>query len=231
MQPLFALIPSPLCGPATWTAVADELRRRDREAVVPVLADAGDNSAALYWQQHAEAARRALAGVAAERRVVLVGHSGAGPLLPVIGQALGHPVAAYVFADAGLPLAGASRLEARAAEAPAAAMAFYQMLAAGGRFPTWSDADLAEIVPDQAARRALLAELRPRALPFWQERVPVPAGWPDAPCAYLQFSPAYEMPAQQARQLGWPCCKIEAGHFHMLMDPPGVAEAILALVK
>jgi hypothetical protein len=189
MQPLFVLIPSPLCGPFTWASVADELRRRGRETVVTDLEDAGDNSAAPYWQQHAQAVRRELAELAVERTVVLVGHSGAGPLLPVIGQMLGHPVAAYVFADAGLPLAGASRLEARAVEAPASAAGFYRLLAAGGRFPAWSDADLGEIVTDPAARRALLAELRPRALPFWQERLPVPVTWPDAPCAYLQFSP------------------------------------------
>jgi hypothetical protein len=92
-----------------------------------------------------------------------------------------------------------------------------------------SVADLAEIVPDPAGRRALLAELRPRALPFWQERLPVPVNWPAAPCAYLQFSPGDDAPAAQARQLGWACCKIDAGHFHMLVDPVGVTEAILTL--
>jgi hypothetical protein len=230
MQPLFVLIPSPLCGPFTWAAVADELRRRGREAVTPALEDAGDNRAAPYWQQHAQAVRRVLAAVAAERPVALVGHSGAGPLLPVIGQTLGRPVAAYVFADAGLPLAGASRLEARAVEAPTAAARFYRLLATGARFPAWSDADLGEIVPDPAVRRAVLAELRPRALSFWQERLPVPVDWPDAPCAYLQLSPGYDAPAAQARQLGWAYGKIDAGHFHMLVDPVGVTEAILTLV-
>jgi hypothetical protein len=231
MQPLFVLIPSPLCGPFTWAAVAEELRRHGNEALVPPLEDTGTNSAAPYWQQHAEDGRRSLAPVATDRAVVLVGHSGAGPLLPLIGQAAGHPVAAYIFVDAGLPVDGATRLEMLASEEPEFAAEFGQMLAAGGRFPTWSDADLQEIVPDAAARQALLAELRPRSLAFWQEPIPVPAGWPDAPCTYLQFSPAYDAPAARALAAEWPTRKIAAGHFHMLVDLGAVSTALLALVE
>src|SRR6478609_2526708 len=118
MQPVFVLVPSPLCGPFTWAATAEELRQRGWEAVVPALEDTGDNASIPYLQQHAESVRRALALVAADRAVILVGHSGAGPLLLALGAAGGHPVAAYVFVDAGIPQDGASRLDLMVAEAP-----------------------------------------------------------------------------------------------------------------
>src|SRR6266508_4608305 len=62
-------------------------------------------------------------------------------------------------------------------------------LEAGGRFPGWNDRDLAPIVPDPAARAALLASLRPRALDFFTEPLPGDQpSWPDAPCGYLHLA-------------------------------------------
>ena len=73
----------------------------------------------------------------------------------------------------------------------------------------------------------MVAELRPRQLDFFTEPIPVFAGWPDAPCAYIQFSPVYEPLAIQARQAGWQVHRLEAGHFHMLVDPSAVTDMIL----
>ena len=57
-------------------------------------------------------------------------------------------------------------------------------------------------------------------------------GWPDAPCAYLRFgaNPAYDAAAAEAQRRGWPLRSIEGDHFHMLVDPAGVADALLDLV-
>jgi pimeloyl-ACP methyl ester carboxylesterase len=227
--PLFVLVHSPLVGPTTWEPVAVALRERDWEVAVPALWD-NDTPEPPYWQQHAEAVVRGLGGVEAARPVILAGHSGAGPLLPAIGAQLAQPVAIYLFVDAGIPADGLSRLDGIRREAPEWAAEFEQELRAGGMFPAWTDADLAEIVPDAGLRRALLAELHPRALAFFTEPIPGPRGWPDAPCIYLQFSAAYDVPADYAQAAGWPIRRLEAGHFHMLVEPEAVAGAMLELV-
>jgi hypothetical protein len=195
---VFLLVHSPLVGPLTWSPVADELSRRGMAAVVPDLAAAGD-IAPPYWRQHAEAAARAAGNVPAGRPLVLVGHSGAGPLLPAVCQALGRPVAAYLFVDAGIPEDGESLL---GPPDSGFARELRELYAAGGRFPNWGDADLLEIIPDPEMRRRLLAELRPQPFAFWEESLPVAPGWPDAPCGYLQFSPVYDAPAARARERG-----------------------------
>ena len=80
-------------------------------------------------------------------------------------------------------------------------------------------------------RRRLLAELRPRPLAFFTEPIPaVFAGWPDAPCAFLQYSSAYDVPARRAKEAGWRYREIAAGHFHMLVDPAPVANTLLDLI-
>jgi len=229
LSPLFVLVHSPLVGPTTWEPVAVALRGRGQEVAVPALWD-NDTPAPPYWQQHAESVVRGLGAVEADRPVVLAGHSGAGPLLPAIAARLAQPVAVYLFVDAGLPLNGASRLDGMALEAPDWAAQFAQELRDGARFPDWADEELAEIVPDAGRRQALLDELHPRDLAFFEEIIPVPDDWPDAPCAYLQFSAAYDGPARQAQAAGWPFRRLDAGHFHMLVEPEAVAAALVVLV-
>ncbi len=225
-----ALIHSPLVGPVTWEPVAAELRRRGFQVIVPVFSD-HPGARLPYWKQHAQSAARAIQQEAGGSPVILVGHSGAGPILPAIRQAIGSPVAAYLFVDAGLPKAGATRLQLMEMESPEWAAEFRQFIEAGGRFPSWSEKDLAEIVPDSRLRVALLAQLRPRGMDFFTEPIPVFSQWPDAACAYLHFSPPYDQAAAQAQQLGWSVQKLEAGHFHMLVDPSAVVDELLKLIE
>jgi len=223
---LFVLVPSPLVGPFTWSSTADELMARGHEVL---LADVSDEGTGSWWQRHATSAAHALK----ERRgeVVLVGHSGVGALLPLIAQAAAIRPAAYVFVDAGLPQDGRTRLDEIQNENASFADELRAHLAAGGRFPEWTDADLAEIVPDPSVRSRLLSELRPRALDFFDEPIPTPDGWPDAGWAYLQFSEAYDRAAAQARRRGSAFARLDGGHFHMLVDPAAVAEAIIGLAR
>jgi hypothetical protein len=227
MDTAFVLIHSPLVGPLTWSLVAETLARQGIKTILPALTDVGNGSP--FWRQHAEAVARSVEQHPPDLPLVLVGHSGAGPLLPVIGQQIGRPIGAYLFVDAGIPVDGQCRLDLMASEDPAFARGFREHLIAGGHFPTWTDDDLAAILPEPRPRQQLIAELRPRALAFFAEPIPVFAGWPDAPCAYLQFSSAYDVPAQRARDAGWPYRAIAAGHFHMLVDPVAVADALLDL--
>lgn len=227
---LFVLIHSPIVGRLTWRLVAEEMQQRGLSAIVPAVDDA-PASADPFWKQHADSVAGEMNDIPSDTPVILVAHSGAGPLLPVIGASILHPVRAYVYVDAGIPRDRATRLDLMKNEDPKWAAAFQEDLVRGERFPTWSFDDLQEVIPDLAVRKEMVAELRPRGLDFFTEPIPVFEGWPDAPCVYIQFSAPYEKPAQQARRQGWIVEKINAGHFHMLADPSAVTDMIIAAVN
>lgn len=229
-QITFVLIHSPLVGPLTWELVRHELARRGVEAVTPAVTDR-PTSALPFWKQHAESAASQLSAIPQSRSIVWVAHSGAGPLLPVIRHLLPNPLSAYMFIDAGIPHNGFSRLDLLGLESQTWAEQFHQTLLQGARFPTWSSDDLRAIIPDDELRRKMIAEINPRALPFFTESIPVFAGWPDGPCAYIQLSAPYDSNARQARQLGWLVQVLSAGHFHMLVDPSAMAEVIIQTVQ
>ena len=220
------LIHSPLVGPLTWSRVAAEMRIRGVDVLVPALEDSTKSKEPL-WKQHAESVSRSLADLSPNTHLTLVAHSGAGPLLPTIRGSIVNPIYAYVFADAGIPRAGASRLDLMKSEDPDWAAQFEQELIRGARFPDWSLEDLKEVLPDESLRRQMVAELRPRGLEFFIEPIPVFDGWPDAPCIYIRFSQAYNQPAALAIEKGWIVELMKAGHFHMLVDPGTVTDRII----
>jgi hypothetical protein len=228
-SPAICLVHSPLAGPLTWRLVAEELARRGITAVVPRLANTANRDSG-YWQAHVATVAETLAPVPLKGRLILAGHSGAGPLLPAIRQALGRDVAGYLFVDAAIPENGKSRLDLF--ESVEAARAFLQA-AVDGVLPVWSEDDLRSAIPDDSLRRAFVAELRPVPLAVYEEPLPVFAGWPDAPCGYVRFgsNPAYRAAHQRARDEGWPEIRLEGGHFHMLAEPVAVADALVALVE
>lgn len=224
------LVHSPLLGPFNWSLVANELRRRGVAVVVPDLHGEGVDEERPYHQQHAQNSANALKTVPPNEPIVLVAHSGAGPLLPVIRQQLRQPIAAYLFVDAGIAQDGQSRLDMLAEELPEVAPQLRKLLVSGQRWPQWDDEDLADFIPDASLRKNLLAELTPQPFDFFDEPIPVFADWPDAPCAYLQLSAAYDYSAMEARRLGWLCDRLDGGHFHMLVDETAVTNAILQLL-
>jgi len=228
MERQFVLIHSPLVGPVTWSLIADELRTRGHDAIVPTLHDAEDSDAP-FWKQEVESVVPLLQRAGATIPMILVGHSGAGAFLPIVAQFTGRPVAAYLFVDAVLPLGGTSRLDEMTASAPELAAQLRRHLQTGGRYPEWTDEALLTQIPDDRLRRQMMGEIRPRPLAFFEEPIPTPQGWPDAPCGYLLFSPSYTQAAERARQTGWPCHELDGGHFHMLVDPMAVTDALVAM--
>ena len=221
MKQRFVLIHSPLVGPLTWQLVAQALSQRGAEVTVPVLRDAPD-AEQPFWQQHVSSIATALTAIPTQP-LVLVAHSGAGPLLPAIRQALPNPIIAYIFVDAGLPQPNATRLDLMQREDPAWAANFAEYLRQGHLYPTWTTADLQELVPDDQLREQLVNEQQPRGLAFFSEPIPVFSGWPDAHCAYVHLSAPYNSVAQWAAAAGWPVFTLAAGHFHMLVDPGAIA--------
>jgi pimeloyl-ACP methyl ester carboxylesterase len=220
---------SPLTGAAAWGELPDVLRERGHEVV---LLDVTDDVEPSYASRYVARAAVQIAAARPARPVHLVGHSGAGYLLPQIGAArrsARERVAGYVFLDAGAPHGrDATRLTLLRAEDPAAAGELEGLLERGGRFPPWRDEDLRELVPDDARRAALVASLRPRGVDFFTETLPYPGDWPDAPCGFLKLSSAYDVPARVARSRGWPVVSaaLAGGHFAPCTDPIGVAAAL-----
>jgi hypothetical protein len=223
---MHVLVHSPLVGPLTWNLVAQEMRSRGQDVLVPMLEELPE-SMDPFWKQHAESVSRSLADLPGRTHLTLVAHSGAGPLLPAIRQLMPNPVHAYVFVDAGIPRPELSRLELMKFEDSEWAATFETELKQGAAFPNWSLEDLKEVLPDESIRRQMVAELQPRGLGFFNEPIPVFDDWPDAPCIYIQFSQAYDQPAALAMEKGWIVEQLKVGHFHMLVDPSSVADRII----
>lgn len=215
-----ALLPSPLCGPTTWEPVARELAAASTDALVLDSADSGPP----YWKSAAELAARRLTAP-----TILVGHSGAGPLLAEIQRRTSH-VEALVFVDAGLPARG-SRLDAMGREDAEFAAELIQLLESGHRYPSWTEAVLHDLIPDHALRHRFAAELRPRGLDFFTEELPdPPPGWYER-AGYLLLSDTYESHARRAAELGMPVRTVDgAQHFAMLADPRRIADELATLI-
>ena len=216
----FVLVHSPLVGPVTWQPVRDELRRRGHPVVVARI---GSDDLPL-WSHHADEIAAAILTIPGP--AVLVAHSGAGVLLPAAGSRAVRPVGAYVFVDAQIPVDGLSRIDLWRAHEPVLVAAMEESLATGERGPFWDDAALRAEIPDEGLRGRFQAEVQARGQEFYGEAIEVFEGWPDAPCGYLQLTDAYEPYAAEAERRGWAVRRLEAGHFHMLVDPGEVADLL-----
>jgi len=190
-----------------------------------------DSDEAPYWQRHVAAVVCAVRDVPAGQPLVMVAHSGTGPLLPAIGGHLDRPVAGYVFVDAGLPgRDGQSRLDLFD---PAEAEQFRNSAIDGIVSRGWRNDDLLRALGFAAEdlRRRFAAEVPDVPLAVYEEPLPVSADWPGAPCGYLLFSGPYEPDAHEAPVRGWALRELPGGHFHMLVDPSAVADALLELAS
>jgi hypothetical protein len=228
-EPAFVLVHSPLVGPTSWLPVARELERRGRVAVVPSLLGVAE-APEPQWRHVPEAVRVATSEL--RRPAILVGHSGAGVLLPVIAEGLDLEVAALVFVDSLLPpRAGPLML------GPPAFMEQLRAMAADGVLPPWSrwfGADaMRELVPDERLRADLEAEMPRLPLSYFEAAVPLPDAWPDRrPCGYLLLSAEYEQSAAGARAYGWPVIEIHGvRHLAIATDPIPVTAALLELER
>ncbi len=234
-----ALLHSPLTSAAAWGRLPDLLGAGlGAGTAVPVhVVDVDDDQQPPYATRYvAAAARQLAAAVRPGEPLLLVAHSGAGPLLPQLAyarRAVHGPVRGYVFLDAALPRPGgtASRLDLLAAEDADLATAWRAVLEAGGTVPSWVDADLVDNVPDPADRARLLVGLRPRPLAYFTEPVPFPGDWPDAPCGFLRTSAGYDWSARVAAGRGWPVESVDAGHFAALAAPELTAQALARLLS
>lgn len=224
------LLHSPLVRASTWGELPDRLRGRGFDVVVT---DVIDDDEPPYAATYVARTAQQISAAAPEPPVGLIGHSGAGPLLPQVGfaqRAARRQVGAYVFVDASLPRAGATRLDLLRADDQGLAHRLQAELDQGELSPAWTDHDLAAIGLGPAERATVLAAVRPRRLAFFEETLPHPADWPDAPCGYLQTSPAYATAARVAGLRGFAVVAARGGHFAALAEPALLTEALTDLV-
>jgi hypothetical protein len=215
------LVHSPLVGPASWDLVAADLAGRGYEVSVPDLT----GTVAVgppYCSRQAEVIARGASG----RPVILIGHSGAGPLLAAAG-AIAGAVQGYVFVDAGLPIPGKTWMETVPSDLAAQVL---QMADDHGWLPPWprwwGEQALAGLIPDPGARRRFADGCPRLPLAMFEEVYPPLPRWPDAPAAYLLLSEAYQDEAARARELGWPVTEQASHHLALLTDPGLVAGSL-----
>jgi len=220
------LVHSPLVGPTTWDPVARALVERGRQVALPSLLGMED-SPAPFWRWAVDRLLHSLASE--EGPLTLVAHSGAGPLLPIVGAEADREISSYVFVDATIPAPTGST-----PVVPAEFLPSLEALVERGRLPRWSqwwdEGTMRALVPDDGLRRRLEEEMPSLPMAYFSEAIPVPTRWPDAPCAYILFSEAYEPVAADARFRGWPTRRIAGEHLHIVVDPESVAQALIEMV-
>ncbi|HEX2064965.1 MAG TPA: hypothetical protein VHE80_11155 [Acidimicrobiales bacterium] len=220
MSAPFVLVHSPLMGPVVWSWVAEELEERGNAVIVPSLATAD------LSQGWPGAVDSVVDGTRTAERAILVGHSGAGPLLPVIAARMASPPQRQVFVDASVPPEhGDARL------VPEEHLGSLRALAGEGLLPRWSDwfgpGVMEMLVPEVERRAAVLADLPEVPLAFFETPVPMPDGWSASGCTYVLLSELYRSDATTASSRGWPVVEMVGGHLDLVTRPSEVAEALL----
>jgi pimeloyl-ACP methyl ester carboxylesterase len=123
------LVHSPLVGCGTWDLVAAELVKVGCEVNVPDLTGTVTAGPPFSVRQ-----AQVIADSAAGPPAILIGHSGAGPLLAAAGAMTREGVRGYIFVDAGLPAPGQAWMQTVPAELAAQVR---EMADAQGWLPPW----------------------------------------------------------------------------------------------
>ena len=220
------LVHSPFLGPASLQPLADELGAAGITSFVPDL-----RGAVLGEPVHHELIVefiRAMDSASAASSLVVVGHSGAGPLLPAFAESVDHSVTALIYLDAELPTPGRSWDDAAPVELADQLRSRVQQ----SLLPPWhrwfDDDLLAELVPDDA-RRVLIVDEEPAVkAAFLAEKRP-DAEWA-GPAGYIQLSPPYASPAARSAQRGWPVRRLRAHHLAPATQPRMISAALLGMV-
>jgi len=227
MEPRLLLVHSPLVGCGTWEPIAEALAGDGYAVTVP---DLGGTVTGMppYHSRQAQVINKS----AGAQPVVLIGHSGAGPVLATAGMMLGEQARGYIFVDAGLPMPGRSWMET---VPPDLAAQLRGMADPQGWLPPWSrwwgEEEMAALLPDPVLRQRFAAECPRLPLALFEEAHPLIPGWPNAPGGYLQLSEAYDGEAARAAELGWPVRMQLSHHLALLTAPGQVAGEIRELVN
>ena len=220
------LVHSPFLGPASVRPLAEALIARGVPAEAPNVQPG--YLAPPVHQRLIGGFIDAIDALELPGRLVLAGHSGAGPLLPAYADALEEAVAGLVYLDAGLPTPGRSWRDAAPPE-------LYRQLrdqSRDGLLPPWrhwfDEQTLPALIPDPALRAEVAEEAVKVPLAFLKEARP-DVEWP-GPSGYLLLGDAYQEEAKAARGQGWPVRELALHHLAPASDPDPVAEALADLL-
>jgi pimeloyl-ACP methyl ester carboxylesterase len=219
------LVHSPFLGPASLRPLADALASLGHPAVLLDLRPSV--VAPPVHQVLLGAFADAMSEEFLDGPVVLIGHSGAGPLLPGFADALEEGVAGLVFVDAGLPTPGRSWRET----VPASLYAELRAMSREGQLPRWQrwfSPDPLSVVADPALRAEIADEAPEVPIAFLKEERPE-VEWP-GPAGYVQLSSPYDEDAAAAEAQGWPIRRLATHHLAPATDPDPVARAILEVL-
>ena len=217
-----AILPSPLLPATVYAAMSDALRRAGVEPLVvdPSPALATGHSVDDLIEHWVSGARET---------DLLIAHSNAGLLAPVVRSRTGTR-ARIVFVDAALlPETGQSLLAPHPLRDALASLADDR-----GVLPPWTrwwppdtlrtdiPEDLVDAI-DRACPRLPVA--------YFDQHVEAPSGWASGANAYLAFGDTYADELGFARGHSWPTDSIDGGHLHFLRQPRLVADRILTLAS
>lgn len=227
MEPRLLLVHSPLVGCGTWEPIAEVLAGDGYAVTVPDLGGMVTGRPPYHSRQ-----AQVISHSAGGQPAVLIGHSGAGPLLATAGMMLGEQARGHIFVDAGLPTPRRSWMETAP---PDLAAQLRGMADSQGWLPPWSrwwgEEELAALLPDPVLRQRFAAGCPRLPLALFEEAHPLIPGWPNAPGGYLQLSEAYDGEAATAGELGWPVRKQLSHHLGLLTAPGQIASEIRELVN
>lgn len=217
---------SPLLGPSSWARAAAEMRRRGFAVAVPdltMVADAPPPRAAALI----DAAARSAADL--PDQVAVIGHSGAGPFLPAIADRLDTRAPVLLFVDTAVPpRRGTHRTADRLAS-------LLDEQTQDGRLRRWLEwwpkEVIADLLPDEDDRAALLQDMPALPRAFYDEPVAVPENWTSRRCAYVQLSAAYDDAFAEAGQRDWPRAALQTDHLAIRTRPTAVVAAVEALLS
>lgn len=216
------LVHSPFLGPASLSPLVGALAARGVPALPLDLRPSV--MAPPVHQRLIGAFADAIGDAEVTGPVVLVGHSGAGPLLPAFADALDDDVAGLVFLDAGMPTPGHSWRDL----APPELYGSLRDRSRGGQLPRWDQwfatNPLDELVLDAELRAAITEEVQEVPLAFLKEARP-DLDW-TGPGGYVQLSTAYTDDLAEAESRGWPVRRLAMHHLAPAADPEPVADAI-----
>ena len=224
----FVLVHSPLVGPATWRPTAEALRARGYAVIVPSLVRF-DQDGPPYYEKLTRRVAAAVNTSSPADALVVVGHSGAGALLPSVAAALGDAPMAKIFVDALLPHPGRSWMDT----APPALQEQLRSLAVDGRLPPWHEwfppGTVEALLPDTEQRAGVLAEIPRLPLAYFEEAAP-PADGGLGRCGYLQLSAPYTPFADEAERRGWPTIREASNHLAIVTEPELIVGRLLDLL-
>ena len=220
------LVHSPFLGPASLRPLADALAAHGHPALLLDLRPSV--VAPPVHQVLLGAFADAMSAEELTGEVVLIGHSGAGPLLPAFADTLEDTVTGLVFVDAGLPTPGRSWRDT----VPAELYSQLKSMSREGQLPRWqrwfTPDPLAELVPDEGLRAEIADEAPEVPVAFLKEPRP-DVEW-SGPAGYVALSEPYATDAADAEALGWPVRRLASSHLAPAGDPEPVARAVLEVL-